>query len=51
LTTIDPQTLVAGKEPLRTLSRHRQWDQRTFFGIRIVPETQGSIRVGDSVRP
>lgn len=49
LTTIDPQTLVAGKEPLRTLARHRQWDHKTFFGIRVVPVSEGAIRLGDPV--
>jgi uncharacterized protein YcbX len=51
LTTIDPHTLIAGKEPLRTLARHRQWDHKTFFGVRVVPVTEGSIRVGDLVSP
>lgn len=49
LTTIDPDTRVAGKEPLRTLARHRQWDHKTWFGIRIVPLAPGTIRVGDPV--
>lgn len=49
LTTIDPQTLEMGKEPVRTLARHRQWDHKTFFGIRIIPVGTGTIRVGDGV--
>src|SRR5262245_53711372 len=49
LTTIDTETLVGGKEPLRTLARHRQWDHKTWFGVRLVPETTGIIRVGDPV--
>jgi len=49
LTTIDPQTLEMGKEPLRTLAKHRQWDHKTLFGIRIIPVTGGTIRVGDAV--
>jgi uncharacterized protein YcbX len=49
MTTIDPVTLVAGKEPLRTLARHRQWDHKTWFGIRLVPLERGVIRVGDVV--
>lgn len=48
LTTIDPQTLLAGKEPLRTLARHRQWDHKTWFGIRLIPVTNGTIRIGDT---
>ena len=49
LTTIDPETRLAGKEPLRTLSKHRRWAGKTWFGIRIIPLTTGSIRVGDPV--
>ncbi|MEV0381465.1 MOSC N-terminal beta barrel domain-containing protein [Nonomuraea sp. NPDC050643] len=50
VTTIDPVTLVKGKEPLRTLARHRRWDGRTWFGIRLVPRDRGRLRVGDPVR-
>ncbi len=49
LTTIDPQTLEMGKEPVRTLARHRQWDHKTYFGIRIIPLGTATIRVGDGV--
>jgi uncharacterized protein YcbX len=49
LTTIDPQTGCAGKEPLRTLARHRRWDDKTWFGIRMIPSTTGVIRAGDSL--
>jgi uncharacterized protein YcbX len=51
LTTIDPQTRRTGKEPLRTLARHRRWNDKTWFGIRMIPSTTGVIRVGDSVAP
>ena len=40
---------TGGKEPLRTLARHRQWDHKTWFGVRLVPETTGVVRVGDPV--
>ena len=49
LTTIDPRTLAQGKEPLRTLSRHRKRDGKTYFGVRLVPLTTGELRVGDTV--
>ncbi len=49
LTTIDPTTRVQGKEPLRTLARYRQWDHKTFFGIRLIPISVGTIRGGDPV--
>jgi hypothetical protein len=46
---IDPVTLVSGKEPVRTLARHRREDGQTWFGIRVVPESRGTIAVGDPV--
>ncbi|KAA1397393.1 MOSC domain-containing protein [Aeromicrobium ginsengisoli] len=49
VTTIDPATLVHGKEPIRTLARHRKWDGKTWFGIRIVPLATGTVSVGDEV--
>ena len=49
MTTIDPITLAGGKEPIRTLARYRRSDRKTWFGIRLVPLTRGTIRVGDTV--
>lgn len=59
LTTIDvgspasPGDLRTGPEPIRTLSRHRRHDGRTWFGIRLIPElapgATAMLRVGDSV--
>ncbi|WEV78685.1 MOSC domain-containing protein [Janibacter cremeus] len=51
VTTIDPETLERGKEPMRTLARHRRWDGRTWFGTRLVPLGDGELRVGDDVVP
>ncbi|WP_103954755.1 MOSC domain-containing protein [Nonomuraea solani] len=48
-TTIDPLTLVKGKEPIRTLARHRSWNGKTWFGVRLVPRDQGRLRLGDPV--
>lgn len=47
--TIDPETGRFGQEPLRSLARHRRWDGRTWFGIRLVPVGVGTVRVGDPV--
>ncbi|MEO6827353.1 MAG: MOSC N-terminal beta barrel domain-containing protein [Microbacteriaceae bacterium] len=47
--TLDPVTLVGGKEPTRTLARHRRWDRKTWFGIRIAPLGSGVVAVGDPV--
>jgi uncharacterized protein YcbX len=51
MTTIDPITLASGKEPIRTLARHRRWDGKTWFGTRLVPLGTGTICVGDAVEP
>lgn len=49
MTTIDPRSRAGGKEPIRTLARHRRWDGWAWFGIQLVPETLGEIAVGDPV--
>ena len=49
VTTIEPSTLTRGKEPIRTLARHRRWDGSTWFGVRIVPLGRGTVEVGDAV--
>jgi uncharacterized protein YcbX len=49
MTTISRQHLTTGKEPIRTLARHRQWDGKTWFAIQLIPETTGRITVGDLV--
>jgi uncharacterized protein YcbX len=52
MTTIDLTSLTTGKEPIRTLSRHRQWDHKTWFAVSLVPDsagTAGTVRVGDPV--
>lgn len=55
MTTIDPVTLARGKEPIRTLSRHRKWDGKTWFGVWLVPDLDASsadvVSVGDDVHP
>ncbi|MGN7246873.1 MOSC domain-containing protein [Janibacter anophelis] len=51
MTTIHPTTLATGPEPIRTLSRTRKWDGKTWFGTRLVPLGEGEIRVGDEVVP
>jgi uncharacterized protein YcbX len=51
MTTISPIDLTTGKEPIRTLARHRQWDHMTWFGVQLIPEATGSIAVGDVVEP
>jgi uncharacterized protein YcbX len=49
VTTTDQATAARGKEPLRTLARHRKLDGRLVFGQNLIPDTTGTIRVGDPV--
>ncbi|MFE0641141.1 MOSC domain-containing protein [Streptomyces sp. NPDC058877] len=50
VTTTDQLTAERGKEPLRTLARHRKNDGRLVFGQNLVPEHTGTVRVGDAVK-
>ncbi|OEV04912.1 MOSC domain-containing protein [Streptomyces nanshensis] len=49
VTTTDQTTGERGKEPLRTLARHRRSGSRLVFGLNLVPERTGRVRSGDSV--
>jgi len=49
VTTTDQGTAERGKEPLRTLGRHRRFGNQLVFGQNLVPETPGTVRVGDPV--
>jgi uncharacterized protein YcbX len=49
LTTIDTATYTKGKEPIRTLAKHRRWDGKVWFGINLIPDAPGRIAQGDSV--
>lgn len=49
VTTINPLTLAHSKEPIRSMARHRKWDGKTWFGIRIIPLSPGTLSVGDEV--
>ncbi|MEE1755315.1 MOSC domain-containing protein [Streptomyces sp. SP18CS02] len=49
VTTTDQLTAERGKEPLRTLARHRLIGKKMVFGQNLVPEGTGTLRVGDPV--
>ncbi len=51
MTTLDPVTVAGGKEPIRTLARHRRWERKTWFGVRLVPLRAGTVHLGDFVEP
>ncbi|MEU6357432.1 MOSC N-terminal beta barrel domain-containing protein [Streptomyces sp. NPDC047072] len=49
VTTTDQATADRGKEPLYTLGRSRRIGNKLVFGQNLVPESRGTIRVGDPV--
>ena len=49
MTTIDPETLAKGKDPIRTLAVHRRWGGKTWFAVHLMVEEQGSVAVGDEL--
>ncbi len=49
VTTIDPDTGEKGKEPLRTLAQYRLEDGHVWFGMNLIHDGSGTLRVGDSV--
>ncbi|SCK57675.1 MOSC domain-containing protein [Streptomyces sp. WMMB 322] len=49
VTTTDQTSGVRGKEPLRTLARHRRFGDQLVFGQNLIPERTGRVRSGDSV--
>ncbi|MFE4537403.1 MOSC domain-containing protein [Streptomyces scopuliridis] len=49
ITTTDQRTGERGKEPLRTLGHYRRFGSQLIFGQNLVPESTGTLRVGDPV--
>jgi len=49
VTTIDKETLVQSKEPLKTLSTFRKRDGEAMFGQNAIPLNEGRLEVGMSV--
>ena len=50
VTMVDQARGTRGKEPLRTLARYRRVGNQVFFGQNAIPDSPGTIRVGDGVR-
>ena len=46
---IDPETAISDKEPLRTLSRTRKWQNQVYFGQNSLHDQQGLLQVNDLV--
>lgn len=52
MTTIDQDLgKYSGKEPLQTLASYRLKNQKVLFGQFLIPETLGTVSVGDQVQP
>jgi uncharacterized protein YcbX len=49
ITTVDQNTGVPGKEPLRTLATYRKTDLGAVFGRNHIHDALGTVRVGDPV--
>lgn len=50
LTTVHPDTIEKGREPMVTLARHRRIDRAVWFGVNLVPDDPGAeLRTGDEV--
>jgi uncharacterized protein len=49
VTTTDQETGKRGQEPLRTLAKYRNKDNKVLFGQNLIPKTTGLVEVGDQV--
>ncbi len=49
VTTVDPETGQRGQEPLRTLARYRLEDGYVWFGMNLIHDGVGTLRLGDPV--
>lgn len=50
MTTIDQETAVKGKEPLKTLARYRFKNNKIMFGQNLAHKGIGEIRIGDQLQ-
>jgi len=49
VTTINQETGVAGKEPLKTLSSYRSKNNKVYFGQNVLMRGEGKIKVDDKI--
>jgi uncharacterized protein len=49
VTTTDQESGARGREPLRTLGKHRNIGRKLLFGLNLIPDGTGELRVGDEV--
>jgi uncharacterized protein YcbX len=50
LTTVDPETGEKGRQPLRILGKHRRFPEGLLFGVNLIPDNTGTIRLNDPVK-
>ena len=51
MTTIDQATGTKAAEPLKTLASYRKVGNKIFFGQNVVALSEGTIKVGDELKP
>jgi uncharacterized protein YcbX len=49
VTTVDPDSGERGAEPLQTLAAYRREDGKVWFGVNLIHDGSGTLRVGDAV--
>jgi len=48
MTTVDADRGVfTGQQPLKALRKHRREGKGVFFGVNLIPDSVGPIKVGD----
>jgi uncharacterized protein YcbX len=50
ITTIDQNTGLKSKDPLKTLAEFRQKDNKVMFGMNLVADGTGMVSVGDEIK-
>jgi uncharacterized protein YcbX len=49
VTRVDPDTAELGPEPLRTLASYRADGGKIWFGMNLIHDGPGRLRLGDAV--
>jgi uncharacterized protein YcbX len=48
MTTVEPERGVfTGQQPLKALRKHRREDKDVFFGVNLIPDTVGPLKLGE----
>ena len=49
ITSIDQETAIAGKEPLKTMAKYRSKNHKIMFGQNLAHRGLGEIKIGDQL--